>query len=116
MRRLQEPPPERELVVLEVHDQASDRREIGRAVARPVSKIVLPHLDVENPMQPVLDRPVAPDGLQEVPGRHFPAHDAGARLGSGLSFRDADRLDLADRREAGPAVRVSSRPCPLSDS
>ena len=77
--------------------------------AHPVPQVILPHLDVENPMQPVLDRLVVPDGLQEVPGGHLPAHDLGARLGLDPPFRDADRLDLADRREAGPPVGVLQR-------
>ena len=63
LSRPQEAPPDRQLVVHlvhDAHDQAADRREILRAVARPVPEVVLPHLDVQNPMQPVLDRPVVP--------------------------------------------------------
>ena len=76
MLRPQEASSDRELVVLEATMFTTKRRipcEIDRAVARPVPKIVLPHLDVENPMKSILDRPVAPDGLQEDPGRPFPA-------------------------------------------
>ena len=61
-------------------------------------------------MQFVLDRSVAPDRRQEVLGRHLSAHEAVAGLGAGPPFRDADGLDLADRRETRPPVSVLQRP------
>ena len=57
-------------------------------------------------MQPVLDRSVILDRLQEVLRRHLPAHDVCA----GQPFRDADRLDLSDRRKARPPVGVNRHP------
>ena len=71
-------------------------------------------------MQAVLDRPAVPDGLQELLGGHLPAHEAGAGLGARPAFDLADRLDLADGREARPSAvgrrrslrKSCSRPMP----
>ena len=106
LSRPQEAPPDRQLVVHQVHhahDRAADRREILRAVARPVPKIVLQHPDVQNPMQLVLDRPTVPDRLLEVLGRHLPAQDVGCgfRCGSPLPRRGPTRPFRPPR---GPAT------------
>ena len=69
LRRPQEAPPDRDFVVHEAHDaqdQPTDSREVFGPAARPVPKLVLSHLEVENPMPPVLDRPTVPDGRQDV--------------------------------------------------
>ena len=109
LRRPSEPPPDRELVVHETDDVQSDfpdGREVLRAVAHPVPQVVLSHLDVQHPVQAVLDRPVVSDGFQKLLRRHLSAHDAVAGLGLGPSLGLAGGFDLADGLEARPPVEV----------
>ena len=100
------PPPDRELVVHEADDVQGNSpggHEVLRAVAHPVPQIVLSHLDVQNPMQFVLDRPVAPDGFQQLLWRYLLAHDVVAALDPATGGGPA-----ASRRRARPS-RCASR-------
>ena len=96
LRRPSEPSSDRQLVVHEANDVQSDSRdgrEVFRAVARPVPQIVLSHLDVQSPVQAVLDHPMVSDGLQKLLGRHLLVHDAVADPGLGSALGLADGLE-----------------------
>ena len=103
------PPLERVVVVHDAHDVRGDAPEGGEAL-RPVQGSVLHpvlvHDDVENPMQAVLDPPVAADELRQPLRRNLRAHDEVADGPLRPALPLSDRLDPADGLEAGPAVPV----------
>ena len=81
----------------------SDRHQ---AVALPISKIVVPQLKVQDPLQAELDRIVVPGDVYELLGIHFPAHEVFADTGAGPPLCDTDHRDLADGRRARLPVGV----------
>ena len=58
---------------------------------------------------------MVPDGLQEVFAKHLPTRGVVACFGADPPLRDADRLDLACRREVRPPVGVLQRADVVAD-
>src|SRR6187455_3417555 len=69
--------------------------------------VIFPEADIENPMQAVLDAPVAADGLGQDGRIVVAAGEEVADLGLGLAgaVDAADCLDRQQRAEIGPFVQ-----------
>ena len=99
---------ERVVVFLEAHDVQGDAPDGGEALRPaqgPVPRSVLVHDDVQNPAEAVLDLTVVAGELQRPLRRDLRAHDVVADGSLLLALPLADRLDLADGLEAGPAAQ-----------
>src|SRR4051812_48327155 len=99
-------------------------REVLRAIADPVSHLILIHGDVQTPMQTVFDGPMRARDLAEPVRSHGRAQQIVSGLRRRLLGRLADPHHLANGRQSRPvmdrlnhsisvesmAVRVSMRP------
>ncbi len=71
-----------------------------------VSGLILVHGDVEDPMEAVFDPPMASGGLVEALGGQLGAEQIEHGLAGGLVADLTAALDLADGRQARPAMLV----------
>src|SRR3954471_24162310 len=95
--------------VEDVEGEASDDGEVFRGVVLARSGVVFVEDDVEGPVQVVLDRPMRPDGVEELARAEAAREqEVAGRLGGGAVAGPA-RLDAADRDEAREGVRRLER-------
>lgn len=78
----------------QVQRHVAQNRKIIGAIAVAVSRLVLVHHDVENPVEPVLNAPVQADNLAEALGRQRRARQAvsGLRHHAGQCIASAGHL------------------------
>src|SRR3954452_12827510 len=86
----------------QVERDALDQCHVARTIIRAQALVVVAEDDIQNPMDRVLDRPMTPDGLQELVRRQGPRGDVVAGERRDLAAPHERAVHGGDRLEPGP--------------